>query len=137
MVRSVKRCLRKVLGNSLISFDELTTILAEVECILNSHPLSYLYDELGGEVLTPSHLLFGRRLLVLPSGINTHPKLSEHDSQYTVNRRLLHLTRILSHFWNKWRLDYIMDLRETHKLNNNKSVQMEIGDVVLVQDHAK
>ena len=138
MVRSVKRCLRKVLGNSLISFDELTTILVEVECILNSRPLSYLYDELGGEVLTPSHLLFGRRLLALPSGINTHPKLSQHDSQYTLNRRFLHLTRILSHFWNRWRLDYIMDLRETHRLNNNKSVQIEIGDVVLVQEeHAK
>ena len=31
-----------------------------------------------------------------------------------------------------------MDLRETHKLNNNKSPKVETGDVVLVQEeHAK
>ena len=138
MVRSIKRCLRKVLGNSLISFDELATIVTEVECILNSRPLSYMYDELGGEVLTPSHLFVGRRLLSLPSGNDIHPKSLEHDGEYTLNKRFLHLTRILSHFWNRWRTEYIMDLRETHKLNNNKSPKVETGDVVLVQEeHAK
>ena len=138
MVRSIKRCLRKVLGNSLIPFDELATVLTEVECILNSRPLSYMYDELGGEVLTPSHLFVGRRLLSLPSGTESHVKSLEHGSEYTLHRRFLHLTRILSHFWNRWRTEYIMDLRETHKLNGNKSAKIEAGDVVLVQeDHAK
>ena len=42
MVRSVKRYLKKVLGNARISLDELNTVLAEVECILNSRPLSYM-----------------------------------------------------------------------------------------------
>ena len=109
------------MGNSLTSFDELATVLTEIECILNSRPLSYVYDELEGGVLTPSH-----------------PKSLEHDSEYTLNKRLLHLTRNLSHFKNRWRREYLIDLRETHKLNNNKSAKIETGDVVLVQeDHAK
>ena len=138
MVRSVKRCLRKVLGNARISFDELNTVLAEVECILNSRPLSYMSDEVDGEVLTPSHLLVGRRLLTLPTGVETNLKLDDSDKEYALSKRFLHLTRLLSHFWNRWRREYLTDLRETHKLNNNKSVDISPGDVVLVhEDYAK
>ena len=66
MVGSVKRCLRKVFGNARLSFDELLTVLTEVEATLNSRPLTYDYDTLGEEVLTPTHLIYGRRLTSLP-----------------------------------------------------------------------
>ena len=138
MVRSVKRCLKKVLGNAKISYDELSTVLSEVECILNSRPLSYMSDEADGEVLTPSHLLVGRRLLSLPTGMGNNLKLDDNDNQYALSKRFLHLTRLLSHFWNRWRREYLTDLRETHKLNNNKSVDISPGDVVLIhEDSAK
>jgi len=138
MVRSVKRCLKKVLGNARISLDELNTVLAEVECILNSRPLSYMSDEADGEVLTPSHLLVGHRLLTLPTGVETNLKLDESDNEYVLSKRFLYLTRLLSHFWNRWRREYLTDLRETHKLNNNKPVDISPGDVVLVhEDYTK
>ena len=35
MVRSVKRCLRKVLGNAKLTFDELNTVLVELEGTLH------------------------------------------------------------------------------------------------------
>ena len=60
MVGKVKRCLRKVLGNAKLTYDELLTTLVEIEGTLNSRPLTYAYDEVGVEVLTPSHLIFGR-----------------------------------------------------------------------------
>ena len=66
MEGSRKRCLRKVLGNARLSFDELLTVLTEVEATLNSRPLTYDYDTLGEEVLTPTHLIYGRRLTSLP-----------------------------------------------------------------------
>ena len=138
MVRSVKRCLRKVLGNARISFDELNTVLAEVECILNSRPLSYMSDEVDGQVLTPSHLLVGRRLLTLPTGVETNSKIDESENEYVLSKRFLHLTRLLSHFWNRWRREYLTDLRETHRSSNNKPVDISPGDVVLVhEDYAK
>ena len=66
----VKRCLRKVLGNSRLTYDELSTILTEVESTLNSLPLTYLYVELG-EALTSSHLLHGDRLSALFEAIDS------------------------------------------------------------------
>ena len=62
MVASVKGCVRKTLGNARLSFDELSTLLTEIECTLNSRPLTYEYNEVGEEVLTPSHLIYGRQI---------------------------------------------------------------------------
>ena len=69
MVASVKGCLRKTLGNARLSFDELSTLLTEIECTLNSRPLTYEYNEVGEEVLTPSHLIYGRQIKTLPDKI--------------------------------------------------------------------
>lgn len=54
LVRSVKTCLKRVLGKASLNFEELTTILAEVEAVLNSRPLSYVHsDALEPQPLTP------------------------------------------------------------------------------------
>ena len=39
LVKRVKSCLKKTLGRSKLSSDELATILVEVEAVLNSRPL--------------------------------------------------------------------------------------------------
>jgi len=59
MVRSTKRCLRKSIGRSRLTYDELLTTLTEVEMILNSRPLSYISNDDIEEPLTPSHLIMG------------------------------------------------------------------------------
>ena len=63
MVASARQCMKKTLGNARLSFDELSTLLTEVESTLNSRPLAYEYNEVDEEVLTPSHLIYGRELL--------------------------------------------------------------------------
>ena len=62
----VKGCLRNVLGSAKLTFNELRTVLVEVEANLNSRPLTYEYEEVSSEVVTPSHLVYGRRILTLP-----------------------------------------------------------------------
>ncbi|XP_065068786.1 uncharacterized protein LOC135694057 [Rhopilema esculentum] len=60
MVGLVKCILRKILGNALLNKDEMHTVLVEVEGILNSRPLTYIYeDDFNVDILTPSHLMFG------------------------------------------------------------------------------
>ena len=58
LIGTAKRCLRKVLGNAKLDSDEMLTVLTELEATLNSHPLTYEYDEVGAEMLTPAHLVF-------------------------------------------------------------------------------
>ena len=52
-----------------LGHDELLTILLEVKGTLNSRPLTYAYDEVSAEILTPSHLVYGRRLGGLPDKV--------------------------------------------------------------------
>ena len=44
-------------------FEELETVLFEVELIINNAPLTYAYPNTIETYLTPNHLLFGRQQL--------------------------------------------------------------------------
>ena len=59
MVQSTKRCLRKIVGQSGLNYDELLKVVTEVESIINSRPLSYISSDDLEEPLTPSHFLTG------------------------------------------------------------------------------
>ena len=63
MVRSTKRCLKKAIWSRRLTYEELYTVLTEVEAILNSRPITYLDPNDIEEPLTPSHLYCGRRVL--------------------------------------------------------------------------
>ena len=135
MVQLVKRSLRKILGNARLTFEELTTVLTEVEGSLNSRPLTYVYSELSdGEPLTPSHLVIGRRVSTLPDPEEFSD--SEEDSNAIV-RRQRYLSQLLQHFWKRWNKEYLADLREFHRnttYTNNTVREVEVGgEVVLVQ----
>ena len=60
LVKSTKRCLRKMIGQARLSVDEMHTAILEVESILNSRPFSYTSSDDTEEPLTPYHLLVGR-----------------------------------------------------------------------------
>ena len=91
----MKRCLTKVLGNAKLSFEELKSVLIETEGVLNSRPLTYVYDELTQTPLTPSHLVIGRRLLDQSPAIAV-PVNSLH-------RRERYLDGLLTHVRNRWK----------------------------------
>ena len=64
MVRTIKGVLKKVIGRSNLNYDELFTILTEVESIVNDRSITYVYDnvEAISYALSPSQLVYGRRL---------------------------------------------------------------------------
>ena len=136
MVKEIKRCLRKTLGTAFLSFDELSTVLVEVEHILNSRPLIYYSDEDLDEPLTPSHLFHGRRILSLPDvPISNLVELKVSNS--VITRRMEYLSTLLSRYWNQWRRYYLFDLCERHKLTWKKmggTFEISVGDVVIVYE---
>ena len=62
MVRTVKACLKKTLGKAFVTFEELQTILCEIEVAMNNRPLAYLSEDDLDEALTPFHLMYGRSI---------------------------------------------------------------------------
>ena len=97
MVGTVKRCLQKVLGSARLGYNELQTILIEIEATLNSRTITYEYDKIGHDVLTPAHLIYGRRITTLPEVM---PGEDANDTKCLA--RLRYLSRKKDHFWTRW-----------------------------------
>ena len=136
MVGLAKAYLRRVLGRARLTFDELRTVLVEVEATLNSRPLTYQYDEVGSEVLTPSHLMYGRRITSLPDGQGVTGECSNKAHSIA---RFKYVSTILEHFRNRWKREYLRNLREFHKVGvcERRSELVKPGDVVIVFEQGK
>ena len=135
MVRCVKTCLKKHMGRSSLTFEELRTILVEIEAILNNRPLTYVYDDENGVSypLTPSQLIYGRQLTMTTKG-----RQSEIISTYqSLTKRAQHHTRLLSKFALRWSREYLLSLQEQYQMSSvrktNQAVLKE-GDVVLLRN---
>ena len=109
MIKSMKSCLRKVIGNARLSYDELLTSVAEVEMIVNSRLLTYLSPDDLAEPLIPSHLLIQRRVLTLPGVCDVNDEDYEISPDHSeLTRRMKLLNKVLDNFWKRWRHAYLL-----------------------------
>ncbi|XP_015119506.1 uncharacterized protein LOC107042822 [Diachasma alloeum] len=66
-VKSTKYHLRRIIGTSTLTYEEFTTLLTQVEAILNSRPLCPLANDLQDtSALTPGHFIIGEALTTIP-----------------------------------------------------------------------
>ena len=133
LVRSVKRCLVKVIGRAMVSFMELGTILVEVEGVVNSRPLTYVFDDTEGVSfpLTPSHLLNERNLLQEPND-----RFSEIKGTYeTLSKRAKYHFRLLWDFSKRWKGEYLYCLMETFRSKQKPTApSISVGDLVILRN---
>ena len=132
MVKSTKRCLIKVIGKQRLNYEELNTVLIEIEAVVNNRPLTYIDEHDFDQILTPSHLFCGRRLLDKP--------VENHALRFVTTREeavlcIKKIDTIIEHFWKRWQKEYLVQLRENQKMKTKKKkLSIEIGDVVLIQE---
>ncbi|XP_037529398.1 uncharacterized protein LOC119406739 [Rhipicephalus sanguineus] len=136
LVRSVKVALRKVLGRSSLNFEELTTVLYEVEAVINSRPLTFTYEDAREpEPLSPAHFLVGRKLTTL-SPHHLPAEIPGGDAH--LSRRWKYRSAMAEGFWRRWRKEYLLELRSAHLSHPTTSSDLKIGDLVLLkEDHLK
>lgn len=126
-IRSMKKHLNRVMGKMILNFEELQTLVVQIEACLNSRPLCTLPtgpEEIG--VLTPGHFLTGEPLTAVP------------DVDYTdinPNRltRWCQIQQMLQKYWQVWSTEYINSLQKRYKWKE-ESDNLKINDIVLVKE---
>ena len=110
LVRSVKRCLRKVIGRAALNYEELVTLLIEIEGIINSRPITYVYDDTEGVSypLTPAELSYGRSTTRTPNG--KHFEIVSTNE--TLTKRANYHRKLLHNFTKRWKNEYLLGIRE-------------------------
>jgi len=123
-------------------------MITEVEAVLNSRPLTYLYPDIEDNLpLTLAHFLCGYRLTTLPNLVqdkeDVDPLFIPPSAQallsgkQELSRRIINYESLMTSFWTRWRREYLLNLREFHRQPlkgplARKDGSVKIGDVVLV-----
>lgn len=126
-VKSTKYHLRRILGNGICTYEEMSTILCQIEGCLNSRPLCPISaDPDDFQILTPGHFLIGRPILSRPQ-----PSLLEVPTN-----RLKYWQRIYQmteRFWKQWQSEYLARLQQRPKWVSQMR-NVERGDLVILKD---
>ena len=127
-VRSLKKHLSRIVGNTKLNFEELTTVLSQIEACLNSRPLGTMphNDDDGIEVLTPGHFIIGRPIQALPDNALSYKPMP-------VLRRWYLCEALVRHFLERWSSEYLIGLRSYSKWKR-PSRNLCQGDVVVLRE---
>lgn len=127
-VKSVKTHLKKILGNTSLNYEDFSTLLIQIEAVLNSRPLSPLSaDPLDTAPLTPGHFLITRSFTSLPE-VNL-----DHISE---NRLSLYqrIQQMVQGFWRRWSREVVPELQRRTKWFKSLPELVKVNSLVLVKD---
>ena len=128
-VKSCKYHIRRVIGTAHLTYEEFSTVLAQIEAVLNSRPISPLSSDPDDMLpLSPGHFLIGRPL--------TAPAAEDLTSN-PVHRlsRYERVEQIRQHFWQRWSKEYISELQTRTKWKSHKDDILPNTLVLIKEDN--
>ena len=126
-VKSMKHHMIRVIGNNVLTFDQLDTLLCQISACMNSRPLHpQSTDPEDFSYLTPGHFLIMRAPLSLPDPDVT--SLQENRLSLWQN-----IQQKLQNFWKAWKDDYLHTLQQRNKWQGDK-VNVKLGDICIIKD---
>lgn len=126
-VRAAKHHLRRVLNGHHLTYEELATLLCQVEACLNSRSLCPLSaDPTDLEALTPGHFLIGEAPINIPEP-STLSMLTEG-----IRMRWQLVSNLRDHLWSRWSQEYLHHLQQLGKWRQLKD-NIQPGALVLVR----
>ncbi|CAK1585165.1 unnamed protein product [Parnassius mnemosyne] len=127
-VKSAKFHLARILGTTHLTYEELSSLFTQIECILNSRPLCPLSSSPTDYYpLTPGHFLIGRPLSSLPSPCLQSANANSLD-------RFQRIEQFKQHFWRRWSHEYIAELQLRTKWRTKSKESLQIDDLVLLKE---
>lgn len=134
LILSIRTTLRKILGNNCLTYEELYTILTQVEAMLNSRPITYTYSEPSEpRPSTPGHFLIGQRLTMLPYGSSVLNSTKQQSAEI-LRKRWRHREKLLDALWARWRREYLLELGSAPIRDCRSRPSVKLGDVVLLEE---
>ena len=132
LVKSTKRCLKKKLGRARLTYEELHTILLEIECVINNRPLTYIDNDSVQCAVTPNNLCEGRRIKTH----NFNPAIYDDENlcPENITKRIVYRDYLVKHFLQRWKEEYLLALRSTFRKDGVTGPSIKIGDIVIVKD---
>ena len=125
MVKSVKRSIKHVIGENILSFSEFQVLCFEIANIINSRPIGII----GGEDpdtpthITPNDLILGRSTNSVPQGpFETNP---------SITKRFMFVQRLIDEWWKNWFSSVLPSLVPSYKWRC-KFRNVKIGDICLI-----
>ena len=124
VIKDLKKTLYKTLCRTTLSFEQLETVIVDIERQMNNRPLTYLESKGGKEqVLTPNVLMWGQ---------NEHEIEEAEEDRHEVSKLHKQLKEAKQHAWKRWKHEYIHSLLESHRVNRKTGPVLDIGEIVLV-----
>lgn len=126
-VKSTKYHLKRVIGNTTLTFEEMTTLLCQIEACLNSRPISQVSNNPEDSFpLTPGHFLVGEPLVLVPD-------INFENSTVSTLKRWQFAQRLMQVFWRRWSREYLTQLHHRYKWSHVVP-EPKAGDIVLVKE---
>ncbi|XP_055599744.1 uncharacterized protein LOC129748951 isoform X2 [Uranotaenia lowii] len=126
-VKVAKKHLFRQLGNSSLSYEDLSTILAQIEAAMNSRPLVPMSEDPNDlSAITPAHFLIGTSMYSLP----------DRNLCEVVPNRLTHyqrLQQLYQQFWYHWRREYLQEMQKDLKFRDPNH-NLVPGQLVILKD---
>ena len=118
----------------------IETLITEIKALLKDRPLTYVSNDVqDAEPLTQAYLLYGRKIITLHYERVEDDELEDltfgEDSQIKKRAKLMALS--LQHFHDRWKHEYLTALREFHKVAENNSQTIYVGEIVLIHDDVR
>ncbi|XP_055622665.1 uncharacterized protein LOC129766187 [Toxorhynchites rutilus septentrionalis] len=126
-IKSAQKHFTRVLGPRVLAYDDMETLLAQIECCLNSRPLTPLSDDPSDLApLTPGHFLVGSELKAVPD-------VNLDSVQYNRLTQWQQTQKMFQEIWNRWHLEYLATLQPRAKWCN-PPVHIEKNRLVIIKE---
>jgi len=123
-VKSVKQHLNRTVANINLTYDEMYTVLVQIEACINSRPLIPLSNDPNDlAVLTHAHFLIGSSLVSLPQSDQSHKK----ENYLSRWERVQKFTQGM---WKRWSGEYLNQLQVRAKWHQPAKTDIRVGTMV-------
>lgn len=127
-VKSMKFHLKRIIQNYVLTYEQLNTVLCQIEAVLNSRPLLPVTAEKVDDFsyLTPGHFLIG-------TSLTSYPENNTND--IPVNRLKFWeiCNKVRTQFWNVWHKYYLNVLQSRPKWRDSVN-NIKVGNLVILRE---